>query len=61
MKSDFPVPASFDEWCKLSGLDRHFVRQNYATVRQRYDADPLTPMRALPPPTVKPRDRYDEI
>ncbi len=61
MKSDLPVPASFTDWCKLSGLDRHFVTQNYANVRRRYEADPLTPMPSLPPPTVKPRDRYDEI
>lgn len=54
-------PASFTEWCKLSGLDRHYVRRNYAAVLLRYEADPLTPMTALPPPTVKPRDRYDEI
>lgn len=53
--------SAFEEWCKLSGLDRHFVRQNYAAVRERFDADPLSPMPAPPPPDVKPRDRYDEI
>lgn len=61
MKSDLPAPGSFAEWCKLSGLDRHYVRRNYVAIRRRYDADPLTPMAALPPPTVKPRDRYDEL
>lgn len=54
-------PAGFDEWCKLSGLDRHYVRRNYSTIRARYDADPFTPMPALPPPDLKPRDRYDEL
>jgi len=50
-----------EEWCKLPALDRHYVRRNYATIRRRYDADPLTPMPSLPPPSVKQRDRYDEL
>ncbi|ALC13824.1 hypothetical protein [Sphingopyxis sp. 113P3] len=54
-------PASFEDWCKLSGLDRHYVRRNYSALRQRYEADPLTPMPSLPPPAVKQRDRYDEL
>lgn len=53
--------ASFEDWCKLSGLDHHYVRRNYPAVRQRYEADPLTPMTALPPPAVRIRDRYDEL
>lgn len=53
--------ASFEEWCKLSGLDRHYVRRNYTAIRKRYDEDPLTPMPALRPPDIKPRDRYDEL
>lgn len=61
MNSTNQGPASFEEWCKLSGLDRHYVRRNHAAIRARYDADPLTPMAALPPPAVKLRDRYDEL
>jgi len=54
-------PSSFEEWCRLSGLDRHYVTRNYSAVRKRYEADPLTPMPIVPPPVPKPRDRYDEI
>ncbi len=61
MRSDPGATASFEDWCKLSGLDRHYVRRNYAAIRARYDADPLTPMAALAPPDQKQRDRYDEI
>lgn len=61
MNSDPHAPASFDDWCRLSGLDRHYVRRNYVAVRRRFEADPLSPMQALPLPPPKPRDRYDEL
>ncbi len=56
-----PAPASFEDWCKLSGFDRDFVRRNYSAVRARYEADPLTPTRALPPRNASPYDRNSEI
>jgi hypothetical protein len=59
MNSDLQDQA-FAAWCELSGLTRDFVRRNFAAVRARYDADPLSPLEACAEP-VKRADRYDEL
>jgi len=52
---------NFEQWCLMSGLDRDFVRRNYAAIRARFERTPDTPLQPLDRPTPKPRDRYDEL
>jgi hypothetical protein len=42
------------------GYDRDWIRRNMHSLQERFDADP-SPMQPCPQPSVKARDRYEEL
>lgn len=42
------------------GYDRDWIRRNEPALRQRFDSGQRE-MEPCPPPSIKPRDRYEEL
>lgn len=58
------VTDPYSEWLATLpplGYDRDWIRRNEPALRQRYIQTSGAPMQPCPPPSIKPRDRYEEL
>lgn len=56
-------PTEFDHWLAHlpgKGYDRDWIRRNAVALRQRWEID-KSEMEPCPQPSVRPRDRYEEL
>jgi hypothetical protein len=56
--------AAFTAWLATLpalGYDRDWIRRNGPALRQRWIQTAGAPLERAPQPTVKPRDRYEEL